>query len=304
MKNLELNKHLLKIISLVLSVTLWFYVLNSEPLEMDRKMSLVLLPPPGLALNVEVPKEVKVRIKGNRTFVQDLINSQDKLFVDLKDYPYDQETFAVTFSSDMVPVPFGIEVLEVKPQQVVLSLEKEIKKFVPVKAKIVGDLSNDLRLTRKKISPNQFLIRGPRSIMKTIGKIETLPIDVTVLEGTGIIKTPIEVLDSRITIEDFKEPEFDYVIRPNKANFTLKDVKIRFLSASGYVESANQFASLDVLVPQGDDFDGLKASDVKVIAEIPDTKKDKLRVRLRAELPNGIHLLQIHPEYINVSLKK
>lgn len=304
MNPFELNKHLLKIISLFLSITLWFYVLNSEPLEVERKMALVLLPPPGLALNVEVPRDVSVKIRGNRTFVQDLMASNEKLYIDLKDHPYDQETFAVTFSSDMIPVPFGIEVLEVTPQQVVLSLEKEIKKYVPVKAKIVGDLSNDLRLTKRKIEPKQFLISGPRSVLKTIGLIETLPIDLATLEGSGRIKTPVEALDSRVVIENFKEPEFEYTIRPNKANFTLKNVKIHFLSASGHIESKDQFAALDVLIPQSDSKPGLKASEVKVIAEIPAGSSGKVRVRLRAELPSNIHLLQIHPEYINVSVNK
>tara|TARA_R110002072_G_scaffold64203_4_gene159609 strand:+ start:54083 stop:54997 length:915 start_codon:yes stop_codon:yes gene_type:complete len=304
LKSFELNKNLLKIISLFLSVTLWFYVLNSEPLEVERKMSLVLLPPPGLALNVEVPKEIRVKIKGNRTFVQDLMKSNEKLFIDLKDHPYGQETFAVTFSPDMIPVPFGIEVLEIEPQQVVLSLEKQIKKYVPVKAKIVGDLINDLRLTKRKIEPKQFLISGPRSILKTIGLIETLPIDLSVLEGSGKIQTPIEILDSRVVIEDFIEPVFEYTIRPNKANFTVKNVKIHFLSASGHIESKDQFAALDVLIPQGDKAPSLKASEVKVIAEVPEGSNGKVRVRLRAELPNHIHLLQIHPEYINVSVNK
>ena len=123
------SKHVLKILSLILSVTLWFYVLNSEPLEVERRVEIVFITPTDLAINVEIPKFIKVKIKGSRAFVQNLDLTQEKMIIDLRDYPYNQETFPVTFDHTMINLPFGIEVLEIAPQQVVLSMEREIKKW-------------------------------------------------------------------------------------------------------------------------------------------------------------------------------
>ena len=47
----------------------------------------------------------------------------------------------------------------------------------------------------------------------------------------------------------------------------------------------------------------MKNSDVQVIADIPEAATGKTRVKLKAVLPEGIHLLKIHPEYIDVSVK-
>jgi YbbR domain-containing protein len=296
------SKHMLKVISLIVSMTLWFYVLNSEPLEVDRRVPLVFIKPPGLAINVEIPKSVKVKVKGSRAFVQGIDLSQEKLIVDLKDFPYSQETFAVTFESSMVRLPFGVEVLEIQPKQVMLSLEREINKFVPVRVRSVGEIGKDLKLVQKSFKPKRFKIRGPYTVLKKIGLLETVPVDLSTLEGEGGVRLGLEKVDGRVLIEDKKDIEYSYLVKPNKANFTLKNVEISFLTKHTRFKASSVKAALDVLVS-----DGQKSSftqgQVKVIAEIPDSKRGNVKVKLRATLPDGVNLLQIHPEFINVSLQ-
>lgn len=296
------SRHILKFISLVSAVTLWFYVLNSEPLELEVRIPLAFITPADLALNVEVPKTVKAKIKGSRAFVQDLDFEKEKVIVDLRDFPFNQETFAVTFERSMVRLPFGVEVLEINPKQVVLSLEREIKKKVPVRVRTVGDVGKDLKLVSKEFRPKEFMIRGPYSILKKTTILNTIPIDLSVLEGTGDLQLPLEKLDGRILIEEKRNVEFSYVIKPNKANLTLKNIAVRFLTKHSKFTSSNDKVSMDVLVSE-ERKDALRSSEVSVIAEIPDNASGNVKVKLRAELPDGVNLLQIHPEFINVSLQ-
>ena len=295
------SRHMLKVISLVCAVTMWFYVLNSEPLEVEKRVPLAMITPSGLAINVEIPTTVKVKLKGSRAFVQDLDLSQEKLIVDLRDYPYTQETFAVTFEKNMVRLPFGVEVQDIEPKQVVLSLEREIKKLVPIRLRTVGEVGKDLKLVEKSFQPKQFLIRGPYGVLKKTVLLNTLPVDLSTLEGKGELRLPLENVDRRIVIEEKRDVAFSYTIRPNKANLTLKNINISFLTKHTRFQSSDQRVALDVLV-SSDRKDAMRSSEVKVIAEIPDNAKGKVRIKLRAELPDGVNLLQIHPEFINVSL--
>ena len=210
------SRHVLKLLSLFIAISLWFYVLNSEPLEVERRVELVFITPTDLAINVEIPKYVKVKVKGSRAFVQNLDLTQEKMVIDLRDYPYDQETFAVTFDPSMVQLPFGIEVQEISPQQVVLSLEREIKKKVPVRLRTVGEVGKDLKLINKEFTPREFMIRGPYHAIKKVTLLNTLPLDLEGLDGNGELKLKLEPIDSRIEIEDLKDISFYYTIRPNK----------------------------------------------------------------------------------------
>jgi YbbR domain-containing protein len=295
------SRHMLKVISLVCAVTMWFYVLNSEPLEVEKRVPLAMITPSGLAINVEIPTTVKVKLKGSRAFVQDLDLSQEKLIVDLRDYPYTQETFAVTFEKNMVRLPFGVEVQDIEPKQVVLSLEREIKKLVPIRLRTVGEVGKDLKLIDKSFQPKEFMIRGPYGVLKKTVLLNTLPVDLSTLEGKGELRLPLENVDRRIVIEEKRDVAFSYTIKPNKANLTLKNVNISFLTKHTRFQSSDQRVALDVLV-SSDRKDAMRSSEVKVIAEIPDNAKGKVRIKLRAELPDGVNLLQIHPEFINVSL--
>jgi YbbR domain-containing protein len=302
MNDFKTNRHILKFFALFMAITLWFYVLNSEPIEVEKRIALVFIPPVDMAVNVEVPKVVRVKIKGSRSFVQNLNYKNEKLFIDLKNYPYQQETFAVTFDPLMVPVPLGVEVLEVLPPQIVLSLDREIKKIVPVRAKLVGVKNSEIQLVKKLLVPKEMMIRGPREAIKKIGVLYTRPIDISLLKDEGQMKVSLEAIDSRVQLEGKEEVEFSYSLRPNTANLTLRDIPVHFLSTGHKVMTQVKSVVIDVLVPQEKE-KTINKNDIKVIAEIPSGAKGEQRIPLRADLPDGMHLLRIYPRSIKVILK-
>jgi YbbR domain-containing protein len=296
------SRQVLLLTSFVISIFLWFYVLNSEPLEVEKKIKLVLIPPTGKAVSNEVPRHIVVRMLGSRAFIEKINFSEQKIIVDLKEYRSEEKAFPVTFDASMMTLPFGVDIVDIDPKQVILSLDREIKKYVPVRLKTIGEVGRDLKLVEKTHSPKQFFISGPHEIIRNIGQVTTTPIDLSTLEGDGMIKVAIEPIDRRIFIKNKSPISFSYKIKPSKANLTLKKIKIRFLTTRGRFKSSHSLVALDVLV-SGDKMDSLKKSQVKVIADIPDVGRGTVKVKLRAEVPDGVHLLKIHPEVINVRLR-
>lgn len=296
------SRHLLKVLSLFISVSLWFYVLNSEPLEVERRVELVFITPTDLAINVEVPKSVNVKIKGSRAFVQNLDLTQEKMVIDLRDYPYDQETFAVTFDPSMVQLPFGVEVQEITPQQVVLSLEREIKKRVPIRLRTVGEVGKDLKLISKEFSPRDFMIKGPYHAIKKVTLLNTLPVDLESLDGSGELRLKLEPIDPRIEIEDLKDINFYYTIKPNKANLTLDNIEVGFLSKSNNYHASRNRVSVDILVA-ADKIEEIKPKDILIIGNLTNLGKGKHLVKLTADLPEGVNLLKINPEQVEVTIR-
>jgi len=82
----------------------------------------------------------------------------------------------------------------------------------------------------------------------------------------------------------------------------VKNIKVKFLTDQLNFKSSHERVSLDVLVTE-EKKEALRESDILVIAEIPDNASGNLEIKLRASLPDGVNLLQIHPEFINVSLQ-
>lgn|GEM_PF-607051 len=298
------QKRILKIVALIFASTIWFYVLNSEPYEVEKEIPISFITTPGQAVANLTPRTLKVRLKGSRVFMQNIFSSSERVVLNLRESQYQglSEFEALVQNTD-VPLPFGVEVLELEPKIIPIRLDREIRKEVEVRAQLSGDLPTDLRLVEQEVSPSPVMIKGPVEVMRRIGVLRTEPINRATLEGSGSIPVGINDLDSRVSIEGLEEDgfQFSYSVKAQTANLTVKNVKIRFLATRQNFSSEIKEAAIDVLAPEGRK---LRASEVQVIADIPEkTAGTKVSVKLRAELPEGVHLLQIHPEEINVKLQ-
>jgi YbbR domain-containing protein len=297
-KNDATSRHFLKLVSVLFAFFLWFYVLNSEPQIVEQTVVLKLKSPKGLSVSNIVPTKVKIQIKGSRAFVRTVLKREDSVHIDLKNYPIKKKGgFKVFLGPTDVTVPFGVEVLAITPESFKVQLQKEIRKEVPIRPTFVGDIAPDLRLIKKSFSPKKVLISGPIEVLRKISKVQTAPIDKSTLQGEGNLKISLGDLDQRVTSKRLTAVDFNYVVKPRKANLTLKKIKIKFLSSSLRIKSKIKYVSLDVLAPEGVK---LKRSDIQVIADVPDSKGTH-SVKLTAKLPEGIHLLQINPQSIKVS---
>ena len=86
MKRETAQRHSLKIIAIFFAVSLWFYVLNSEPIEVEKKLSISYIVPKGYAIANISEKELTLKLKGSKAFLQNLFSNNEKLKVDLKPY--------------------------------------------------------------------------------------------------------------------------------------------------------------------------------------------------------------------------
>ena len=74
------NRHLLKVLSFVAALALWFYVLGSASVEVERRVPLSFLPPAGLSVSTEIPRVLKLKLRGNRLLVGGCVSRRGKRF--------------------------------------------------------------------------------------------------------------------------------------------------------------------------------------------------------------------------------
>lgn len=302
-KTNPLRRHLLKLISLLSAVILWFYILGSESYEVEQKISLDYIVPREAAISNVPVSEVTVSLKGPRIFMRNIFSNQQKIALDLTSYSYKfNRPFTVFIKPHHVPILFGMDVVRIVPNQIQVELDKKIFKKISIKPKLTGTLMADYRLMNYKVKPSEIMIAGPREVMRKVSRLNTKPINLSQFKNSGKMEVKLADSDSRIEMIDRDNVEFIYEIRPQKANMTLEKVKIRYLSTHRRFTSSVKYVSLDVLVPE--ELKGkLKKEQVQVIADLPEGKRGWHKVELRAVLPDEIHLLQIRPESIKVKIK-
>lgn len=300
LKNIGQSLTFLRLASVLAGASLWFYVLNSEPVRVVRDIPLRLVLPKGQVVANEWPQTVKVELKGARVFIETLQANGLEVSAELAAAPKRQ---TVRFSPSMIPVPFGVEVISIIPDTHVMQLVKESAKTLKVRPVFFGDPGPDMAFDVEKVEPATIKITGPWSLLKDVADLPTASINWADVDTTkNQLKIQLRELDPRLRLDGVSEVEVFYKLRPKKANLTLKNIPIRFLSSSRRINSRVREVALDVLVPEGNER-ALTKENVQVVADIPEGKKGQLKVDLRAVLPDGVHLLQIHPPSINISIK-
>lgn len=295
------TRHFFKFFALFSAISLWFYVLNSEPMTMTKEIPLEFVTPAGQAIGNLYERTLTVEFKGARAFMQNLYRGDERVFIDLREAQYQgSDNIEVQILPSSIPVPFGVEILSLSPTTVNVQLEREISKEVPVRLQLQGEIGNDLRMIQQDIEPNKVMISGPIEVMRRTTILRTTPVNVSSLEGEGTIRLGLHDLDPRIEVDHDDDFLFRYSIKAQTANLTLKNVKIRFLASRQDFTVRQREVAIDVLAPEGR---ALRESEVQVIADIPEDARGNVNIRLRAVLPEGVHLLQIHPETISVRVR-
>lgn len=288
--------------AILLASTLWFYVLNSEPIILEKRVPLRFMTPEGMTIENIVDRSVELRLQGARAFMQNIFTANEEVTINLTAYDFRPgNAFEVRITPFDVPLPFGVDVLEIRPSQMEIVLGPELKKKVKVTPLFIGALAEGLRFTRQELSLLEVEVRGPRNMVRGLEKIRTSSIDLSQLRSGGSVEVSLMTPDPRIELINGERASFVYEIRPQEANLTLGQIPVHFISSAKEFKAAQRHVALDVMATDSISRP-LRPDQVRITGEIPDGVEGKVRVRLSAQLPEGVYLMKIHPETIEVDV--
>lgn len=212
MKRETAQRHSLKIIAIFFAVSLWFYVLNSEPIQVERKLVINYMVPKGYAIASLNEKEVTIKLKGSKAFIQNIFSNKEKLNIDLTPYFLSSgKTFKVKFYTSDVNVPFGVEVIDIMPKETNIDLDRNVLMELPIKVQYIGDLPKDRKIKEQIILPKNLVVSGPVEILKTISKVETAPVDLAMFnKDEGVISASTSDLDPRLKFTETPTVKIKY----------------------------------------------------------------------------------------------
>jgi len=177
MKKNVLTKNIwLKLTSFVLAITLWFFVILS-----GRSGIILDVPvmydniPPDLEV-VDFPKTVSIHVEGQEQILKNLKQNEISAMVDLHDAKTGRNFY--TLSPENVNLPRTVEVTNIDPQTIGLTIERQFKKTVSVQPSIEGLPEKGFVILEIKVDPEMLILEGPRSIVSRINNVKTEPIDI------------------------------------------------------------------------------------------------------------------------------
>ncbi|HXH75209.1 MAG TPA: CdaR family protein [Bacteriovoracaceae bacterium] len=298
------KKHSLKVLSILISVFLWAYVLNSEKVKFEKTVVIEYILPDDMMFTDRPMHEVIFMIEGPRAFVRTVLEKEDKIIVDLT-LPHHRKHlhFAIDINPSQLNLPFGMLVEKVIPKKIPIRLEKKASKIVPVRPQFAGSLPEQMSITKAEVYPSEIEITGPRTVISKLKEVQTRPIELDGLMGLSEVPVQIQFSDDRLSMQPGLDLKLTYQLKAGGANMVLERVPIRFLTKNKNVRSVSKTVTLRLMVPPKIKDRSNISSTIQVWADIPEGSRGKIEVPLKSIVPPGIHLLEISPKSIIVNVQ-
>jgi YbbR domain-containing protein len=189
----------IKLLSLGLSLALWFYVTSTGKTELTLSIPIELRNiPAGMIVVGNVASGLEVRMQGQERVLRE--GTIGKKVVAVLDLSMTREgEKIVRISPDDINRPGGTVVTHLSQSEVKVKLERLVRKSFRLKPVLRGVPASGYRLAGTRVTPARIMLEGPASVMKTIAAVETMPID-------------IQTANESVTVE----PRIDYQGKPVK----------------------------------------------------------------------------------------
>ena len=209
---------ILKLLSLIFALVLWFFVMGERRQEIGFSVPLKLENiPQNLMVANEVPNLVDVRISGPRTLLMNLSPQDISISVDLKDLKPGLTSFKRL--DEKLNIPSALKVTRLSPSFVDVKLERIKEKQVPVVISVEGEPAAGFRLVETKLSPAKVVVVGAEGELKDIREVPTEAVSLTDVTESFSLMVPLnfqgkysrlkeqEAIEVQVTIEAAPEQD-------------------------------------------------------------------------------------------------
>jgi YbbR domain-containing protein len=296
-----LKRHrLLKLLSLLLAIALWFAVSGEERTETTLNMPMEMINlKQHLMVTSEVPPAIQVRVVGPRSIINNLSQTRLTEALDLANYKSGRHTFYLGPNS--FSFPRGVQVIRIQPNPINLTLAATITQTLPIKPVIENNPPEGYQVVSVQTRPSQVTVKGPVPELSVLKSISTLPIDLSNLKDSTIIATDLDFKNLHLSLKEAVPILADIQIAPKTLTRTLSGVPVLTEPQAAKVSPAQVTLTIKGPWPQVQD---LKAENLKARVDTSNLAPGRHRLNLAVELPGGVSLVRSRPATVIVTVPK
>ena len=268
----------------------------------------------NIAVDVNVPEgwavweksmhQVNVMFRGSREAIRYLNNEQLRVIIPVS-APKQGKEIRIKLSSKYLQNPTGAKVVRFSPAEIVIKLDQESERLLPVKAALNGSLPEGLEIEQIVCTPASVRVSGARQVLDEMENIHTDSIELknrssSFKEGVSIALPQA----GRMRVEpDWVSVEF--VLEQRSGTQIFDQVPVRVLCAPGerrQVDIQPQFINITVRGQQ-QRLEQIRSADVfayVACTELVESTGYDLPVVV--DLPTGLQLIKTDPAVVHVDI--
>lgn len=205
----------LKLLALVFSTALWFFVAGQSRTEVGFIVPISYKGiPRDLIMTGIPPDEVEVRVTGPKLFINNLSPSQISAELDLSTAKEGLNTLRIQ-PTDIV-TPMGVDVQRLRPSSIDLRLEKITRVELPVRPRLSGRPAPGYRVVDVLIYPKTIVATGTRKEIKDLKEVQIRPIDISGLDSSTSLTAQVDTSGLDFRSLSSEKVEVKIIIRKEK----------------------------------------------------------------------------------------
>jgi YbbR domain-containing protein len=241
-------------------VTIWGFIApqrRGESTEIKFLTPLVMKNiPPKMEITGDLVQSVSVLLRIPRSLAKTINPNLFQVAIDLRNqlpgsFEYQLTQKNVTYNNEEPPE--GLEVLQISPENLMLSLEQLLERTVPIRPRLVGEVERGLAIDSVVVEPAQVQVAGPASLVDKLESITTRPLDIAGLNSDVEMLANLERPDTRVR---FVAPEntlyrAKITISYSPQRVLLRDIPVIFENAEFAYRTSTATVNALLEGPQG-----------------------------------------------------
>lgn len=296
----------LKILSVIIAIVLWFFVIGESKNEIGLNAPLEFKGiPQGVTIVNNIPSVIHVRLKGSSTLLRPLTEKRPLFNIDLSHVKIGENVILLE-KKDLKNIPLGVEVIDISPVAITLVLDKIIEKRLPVAVKTTGTLPRGYQLAEAKIVPESVLAKGTKSYLQEISTIFTNPISLDNIKDQTTREVALSFDPKRLKFIDPLKVKVFFTISEERTQRSIKGIRINFINKPPTIKRisySNYFVDLLVNSPQNMLVDEIR-NDTTVVVDLAALDSmpqgNTATLPIEVNLPDKTKLIWADPPQVEV----
>jgi len=305
-QSLLFSNFYLKILSVIIAILLWFFVIGESKNEMGLDASLEFKGiPQDVTIVNNIPTAIHVRLKGSSTLLRPLTGKRPLFNIDLSNVKMGENVILLE-KKDLKNIPLGVEVIDISPVAITVILDKLIERRLPVVVKTTGTPPRGYQLSETRIEPETVLAKGTKSYLQEIDTIFTNPVNLNTIKGNATREVTLSFDPKRLKFIDPLTVKVFISISEERTQRSIKGIRINFINKPPTIDRisySNYFVDLLVNSPQNMLVDEIR-HDTKVVVDLAalDTvlQENTATLPIEVNLPDDAKLIWADPPQVEV----
>ena len=297
-------RHLgLKVLAIMLATVLWLTVAGEHVVERSLRVPLAVRNlPTSLEIEGDLPDMVDVRVRGSSSQLSRLDSGDVVAMLDLTTARPGARLFHLR--TDEVRVPYGIEVAQVMPPSLPLSVEKATTRTVPVVPATDGEPAPGFVVGRIVAEPSTVQVTGPESHVKDVAQATTEPVEIDGKSDRVRDLVTIGVTDSSVRLVEPQSAVVVVDILPAPIQRDVAGVPVRFRNLGSGLSARIVPAVVRVTVRgQQDALTKLTADGVDAFVDLTGLGQGRYNLTVQVDPSQDFGAEAVAPTVVAVTIK-